>query len=98
MEKSLVPPDSHRSALRPPRSSRQRYFKFVADYKARRLDEVSEGVENGEPKKDTPAEVKQPRLLAAFGLKRGKRREYLREYLAWLWPYRYAVVVLAALS
>jgi ATP-binding cassette subfamily B protein/subfamily B ATP-binding cassette protein MsbA len=24
---------------------------------------------------------------------RGKRREYLREYMRWLWPYRYAVGV-----
>jgi ATP-binding cassette, subfamily B, bacterial len=98
MEKLLVSPESERSALRPPRSSRQRYFKFVEDYKARRLDEVSEGDENGEAKDKTPPDVQQRWPLAAFGLKRGKRREYLREYLAWLWPYRYAVVVLAVLA
>ena len=33
-----------------------------------------------------------------LGFKRGKRREYLREYLAWLWPHRYAVVVLAVFA
>ena len=32
------------------------------------------------------------------GPSRGKRREYLREYLRWLWPHRYAVGTVFALA
>jgi ATP-binding cassette subfamily B protein/subfamily B ATP-binding cassette protein MsbA len=36
--------------------------------------------------------------LAMFGLRGGKRREYLREYFQWLWPHRYAVGFVFALA
>ena len=55
-----------------PRSSRERYRKFLQDYKARRLDAAAE--EGGE----APAPS-------------GRRREYLRDYLRWLRPHRYAI-------
>jgi ATP-binding cassette subfamily B protein len=89
--------------LRPPRSSRQRYLKFVDDYKQRRLDALLEGDKlegnrEDKPADEKPAESKRSSWQEALGLKRGKRREYLREYLAWLWPYRYAVVILALLA
>ena len=41
----LDPPKPDAATLRPPRSSRRRYLKFVKDYKERRLDEISEGDE-----------------------------------------------------
>src|SRR5262245_31701511 len=86
------------SPERQPRSSKLRYLKFVGDYRARRLDEISEK-ENGEDKtEDKNGNKERPKGLAAWGLKKGKRREYLREYLAWLWPYRFAVVTLAVLA
>jgi ATP-binding cassette, subfamily B, bacterial len=74
------------SAMNQRGSSRRRYRSFVQDYKARRLEQQTEG--DGEP--STP----QPK-----GLLRGKRREYVREYLAWLWPHRFglAAVLLLAL-
>lgn len=61
------------------RSSRRRYRGFVDDYKHGRLDEASEAEKApaSPPKSDED--------------KKGKRRQYLREYLRWLWPYRYAV-------
>jgi ATP-binding cassette subfamily B protein/subfamily B ATP-binding cassette protein MsbA len=69
-------------------SSRHRYRGFVQEYKSRRLDDSVEAGEAG------PAqESRSPR--------RGKRREYLREYLRWLWPHRYifgGVFALALLS
>jgi ATP-binding cassette subfamily B protein/subfamily B ATP-binding cassette protein MsbA len=82
----------------PPRSSRRRYRAFRTDYKARRLDELLEAgdavrrTDSGEPAADTPA--------AGAPGKSGRRREYLREYLRWLWPHRFAVggVFLFALS
>ena len=61
-----------------PHSSRQRYKLFLQDYKQRGLDDPSEMGE-------APPEA------GARRLRRGKRREYLREYMRWLWPHRYAV-------
>ncbi len=66
---------------KPARSSRQRYRSFVQDYKRRTLedpDQPGPAREDGEPQPAKPAD-------------RAKRREYLREYLRWLWPHRYAV-------
>ena len=58
-------------------SSRQRYREFVQKYKQRQLDEPAEaGDASG-------AESRRPDHT--------KRREYLRDYLRWLWPHRYAV-------
>src|SRR2546426_3790348 len=81
-----------------PRSSRRRYRAFVQDYKDRRLDDSAEGGE--EPKRlddstnageDLPPPDSQRKP-------RGKRREYLREYLRWLWPHRYAVGALLLIA
>jgi len=80
-----IPPVSHRSETRAshPRSSRQRYRGFLRDYAERRLDDPQEsGANSSEP--GSPG--------------RGKRREYLREYLRWLWPLRYAVGSLLLLA
>src|SRR5688500_3537050 len=60
------------------RSSRQRYRGFVEDYKQRRLDDPD--AQSGEGAKDRDAD--RPKE---------KRREYLREYVRWLWPHRIAV-------
>jgi ATP-binding cassette subfamily B protein len=75
-----------------PHSSRQRYRDFVQDYKHRRLDEQADAEKNGKPPDDS-AKTDDPKLK-----RRGKRREYLREYLRWLWPHRYAVGVLFVLA
>ncbi len=66
-------------------SSRERYRKFVQDYQHHRLDDESEP---GKP--SPPAEPGRPA--------RGKRREYLRDYLRWLKPHRYAVAALFLLA
>jgi ATP-binding cassette subfamily B protein/subfamily B ATP-binding cassette protein MsbA len=58
------------------RSSRQRYLKFVQDYKHRRLDDSPDS--GGAP----PPEP---------GKRSKKRRQYLREYVRWLWPHRAGV-------
>jgi ATP-binding cassette subfamily B protein len=68
-----------------PRSSRQRYRAFVDDYQQRRLDDLAEAAKNGKPA-DDPAKLDPPAPEP-----KGKRRAYLREYLRWLWPHRYAV-------
>lgn len=62
------------------RSSRERYRAFIRDYKRRSLDEA--GATGGDASASEGAK-----------LRRGKRREYLRDYLRWLRPHRYAIVV-----
>ena len=70
--------------MKRPRSSRQRYRSFVDDYRHRRLDDT------GKEKKQDPGKPSQEA--------RQKRRQYLREYLRWLRPHRYAVGALFALA
>jgi len=75
------PPDTARA-----RSSHGRYRAFVRAYRERRLDDSEPGKEPGKPPQEQPEPAQEkPRLL------RGKRREYLRDYLRWLWPHRYAI-------
>ena len=78
-----------------PRSSRQRYRGFVQDYKQRRLDEAIEAEKN-RTKLTSSANAgdatETPETVVSAKLPRGKRREYLREYLRWLRPHRYAVI------
>ena len=67
-----------------PRSSRQHYDVFRRDYRNGTLDDTVAGV--GKP----PADGK---------LKTGsKRREYLKDYLQWLWPERWAVAAIFVLA
>jgi ATP-binding cassette, subfamily B, bacterial len=68
-----------------PRSSRERYLSFVKDYKARRLDDVHE-VESD------------PSAAEANARRRGKRREYLRDYMRWLRPHRYKIAMVFVLA
>ncbi|MFN2564953.1 MAG: ABC transporter ATP-binding protein [Gemmatimonadaceae bacterium] len=83
------------------RSSRQRYRVFVEDYKHGRLDDSID--EGGDQKRSSDGakggDGAAPTGLR--GLRSGKRRQYLREYLHWLRPHRYAVgavFVLAVLA
>src|SRR5262252_9997968 len=76
-----------------PRSSRQRYGRFVQDYRAGRIDEVLEA--SDKPRsldgKGAPATAPRPN-------RKIKRRAYFREYIGWLWPYRYGVAFLFFLA
>ena len=67
------------------RFSRQRYRDFVRDYHARKLDERVDAMEGVAKVEKTP-------------VLRGKRREYLREYLRWLRPHGGAVFVVFLLA
>ena len=60
-----------------PRFSRSLYRDFVTAFRERRLDDSTEPKIAGAP--ETPRPVS------------GKRREYLREYVRWLWPHRFAI-------
>lgn len=76
-------------------SSRQRYRDFVEHYKRRRLDEVSDNLDNPESRSVTSngEAAAKPQLP-----KRKSRRKYLRKYLRSLWPHRYAVGVVFLLA
>jgi ATP-binding cassette subfamily B protein/subfamily B ATP-binding cassette protein MsbA len=82
----------------PPRSSRQSYRRFVEDYLARRLDDPAESGTLAAPpeRKEKDAEDKRSRWRRLRP--RGKRREYLREYVGWLRPVRAALVVVFVLA
>ena len=75
-----------------PRSSRQRFRGFVQDYRQRRLDEIADEHQHG---KRTPEPATAADAEAApsepKSWREGKRRQYLREYLRWLWPHRYTI-------
>jgi ATP-binding cassette subfamily B protein len=69
------------------RSSRQRYWAFVQDYRLHRLDETVDS----KPGAETPA----PDSTAKH---RRQRRKYMRDYLRWLKPHRYAAGALFVLA
>jgi ATP-binding cassette, subfamily B, bacterial len=68
-----------------PHSSRQRYRGFVEAYKARRLDAELDKLDHKKPADGAPTPSEDASPVKA------KRRQYLREYLRWLRPHRYAV-------
>jgi ATP-binding cassette subfamily B protein/subfamily B ATP-binding cassette protein MsbA len=97
-EKNPAATQAEATDAREPQSSRRRYLKFVQDYKHQRLDEVSEEAGQKETSDERDPPKRRVGGLEAIGLKAGKRREYLREYLRWLYPHRFAVAALAALA
>jgi ATP-binding cassette subfamily B protein/subfamily B ATP-binding cassette protein MsbA len=82
--------DKSDTARNPARSSRQRYLAFVRDYRQQRLDDA-ESADTRNKSEDTSQGGESGQTQGVRGILRGKRREYLREYLRWLWPHRYAV-------
>jgi ATP-binding cassette subfamily B protein/subfamily B ATP-binding cassette protein MsbA len=80
------------------RSSRDRYRRFVQDYKQKRLDDSEEADENQKRRDDAAkagGDTSSPESKRAL---RSKRREHVREYLRWLRPHRYAVGALFVLA
>jgi ATP-binding cassette subfamily B protein/subfamily B ATP-binding cassette protein MsbA len=72
-----------------PRSSRRQYRRFVDDYRHRRLDDAGDTDQATQPASGSAVENggrSTPRRLLG-----GSRRQYVREYLHWLRPHRWAV-------
>jgi ATP-binding cassette, subfamily B, bacterial len=78
-----------------PRSSRQRYGRFVQDYRAGRIDEVLEAAGKTPSLDGKAAPVATPAIKPE---RKSKRRAYFREYIRWLWPYRFGVAFLFFLA
>src|SRR5512140_4006110 len=76
-----------------PHSSRQRYRRFVEDYRHRRLDAIADAADGR-----APTEATAGMLGATIPTLPPKRRAYLREYLRWLRPHRWAVSAVFALA
>ena len=76
--------------MSPPRSSRQRYRRFLDDYRRGRVDDSTTDGERGAAPR--PDDAPEPRTGKA------KRREYLRAYLAWLGPHRTPIAALFLLA
>ncbi|HEX6308751.1 MAG TPA: ABC transporter ATP-binding protein [Longimicrobiales bacterium] len=74
----------------PSRSSRRRYRRFVEDYRNRRLDEPDSAAQGTKPPEDA-ADGTVPAVSATRLLGSTARRQYVREYMRWLRPHRYAV-------
>ena len=68
--------------MKSPRSSRQRYNRFVGAYRDGTLDQQIEAEREGSGPRREP----------------GKRKEYLRDYLKWLWPHRWATAAVFVLA
>jgi ATP-binding cassette, subfamily B, bacterial len=81
-----------------PRSSRDRYRRFVQDYKQRRLDDSEEAGENQKQRDDSAKADEQKSAPESKCERRTKRRAYVREYLRWLKPHRSAVGTLFILA
>src|SRR3954464_354068 len=64
------------------RSSRRRYRAFVADYKQGRLDDTHDQAAGQSPVPD----------------EKQRRRGYVRDYLRWLRPHRYAISIVLVLA
>ena len=77
--------------MRPPRSSRRRYLNFLDDYRLDRLDE--EAAAPGAVSTKDFVDVKPSAKVS-----KAQRREYLRTYLRWLLPHRWAVAVVFGLA
>ena len=73
------------------RSSRQHYRGFVEDYRARRLDAKADAKSDESLSKTDATANGDEAALEASRPPQTARREYLREYLRWLWPHRTAV-------
>jgi ATP-binding cassette, subfamily B, bacterial len=77
--------------MSPSRSSRHRYKEFVDDYTHRRLDAKADADNLEKPVVEAPAEPPKS-WRERLPWRRGKRRQYLREYVRWLRPHRFSII------
>jgi ATP-binding cassette subfamily B protein len=78
-----------------PNSSRQRYRKFVDDYRHKRLDDEAESKKLAAAGAPPVAPAEPPAKKSRWPWRRGNRPQYMREYGRWLWPHRYKVAAVA---
>ena len=81
-----------------PRSSRLRYHAFLQDYKHRRIEDPSAAEGEQKPQPDSAPPNDDSSAVPPARQPKGKRREYLREYMRWLWPHRFGVAAVFMLA
>jgi len=79
------------------RTSRDRYRRFVEDYRAGRLDEQTQKRADGQHL-EAGTEAAAPAPVVSKRPWSGLNRRYAREYLRWLWPHRYQAALVFALA
>ena len=85
--------------LRRAGTSRERYRRFVKDYRAGRLDEQTEARAGVQPSLPAaPPVVSEGAVSALRRFFAGTRRQYAREYLRWLRPHRSAAALVFVLA
>src|SRR6187402_468581 len=77
------------------RTSKQRYQRFVQDYRRGLLDDQVDAARGLKPAEGASQAVESSQSAKWLG---GQRREYLREYFRGLWPHRYGVALVFALA
>ena len=80
------------------RTSRQRYLRFVQDYQQGRLDDQIDAEKGLKASDDAQQQSLGGRSWNPAAWFAGQRRQYLREYLRWLWPHRYGVAFVFGLA
>jgi ATP-binding cassette, subfamily B, bacterial len=80
------------------RTSRQRHLRFLEDYKQARLDDQVDSQTGLTPSDASQQSIEGARSWRPAAWLGGQRRQYLREYLRWLWPHRFGVAVVFALA
>src|SRR5689334_20124282 len=80
------------------RSSRHRYRGFIQNYRQRRLDDLTEGGDDHQTADLSAKAATAGSASESRGKLRGSRRKYMREYLLWLRPHRYAIATLFGLA
>jgi ATP-binding cassette subfamily B protein len=84
---------------RQPRSSRVRYREFVDAYRAKRLDALADDdASTGERPDGESGPGDEKGSGPGDATRASRRRQYLREYLRWLWPHRLSLAALCVLA
>jgi ATP-binding cassette subfamily B protein/subfamily B ATP-binding cassette protein MsbA len=81
-----------------PRNSRERYRRFVEDYKHKRLDDSEDDKQSQKQPDDAAKADGAASSPESKRERRIQRRKYMREYLRWLRPHRYEVTALFVLA
>src|SRR2546423_6835455 len=82
-----------------PRTSRERYRDFVEASSPGRLDAAVDALDGKKPlEPDATASTHEKAKRWTFRLPRGRQRQFLREYLGWLRPHRYAIASVFVLA
>ena len=81
-----------------PHSSRTRYREFREKYRLGQVDEPHGNAPDQNARLESRASEDATPTAETKVLERRQRRQYLREYLRWLWPHRFAVGVFFMLA